>query len=215
MFFLTWPVFWGWGGFCVYRVHFLTRGPGSFGMAPPGGSGSVKSNANAQSSVPVGASKSAVVSTISSSDVALKDSTKAKEAFRNYTDSERQATVERTYAEQHMKQTFEFVQKQKAKHLVFNKGKMSIWEAVEMLNEVIDDTDPDSALPQWVHLVQTANAMREKHPKEDWFHLVGLLHDLGRRYSAACGGLIAVVSNLIGLLCGFARRQDHESSQIR
>ena len=35
-------------------------------------------------------------------------------------------------------------------------------------------------LPNSVHLFQTAERIREVHPDKDWFHLVGLIHDLGK-----------------------------------
>lgn len=52
-------------------------------------------------------------------------------------------------------------------------------EALDMLNELIDESDPDSDLPNIVHAFQTAERIRADHP-EDWFHLVGLIHDLGK-----------------------------------
>jgi inositol oxygenase len=56
---------------------------------------------------------------------------------------------------------------------------MGIWDALEFLNELVDDSDPDIHLPQIEHLLQTAEAIRaDGHP--DWFILAGLIHDLGK-----------------------------------
>jgi inositol oxygenase len=56
---------------------------------------------------------------------------------------------------------------------------MGIWEAMEFLNTLVDDSDPDTDLSQIEHLMQTAEAIRrDGHPR--WFILTGLIHDLGK-----------------------------------
>ena len=56
---------------------------------------------------------------------------------------------------------------------------MSIWEAAEFLNQLVDDSDPDTDLSQLQHLLQTSEAIRlDGHP--DWFVLTGFIHDLGK-----------------------------------
>src|SRR4029078_7108663 len=56
---------------------------------------------------------------------------------------------------------------------------MGIWEAMEYLNTLVDDSDPDTQLTQIEHLMQTAEAIRaDGHPR--WFVLTGLIHDLGK-----------------------------------
>jgi inositol oxygenase len=57
---------------------------------------------------------------------------------------------------------------------------MNIKEALIKLNELVDESDPDSSLPNIVHAFQTAEKIRVDHPKDDWFHLTGLIHDLGK-----------------------------------
>lgn len=57
-----------------------------------------------------------------------------------------------------------------------NRMEMSIWEACELLNEFVDESDPDLDEPQIEHLLQTAEAIRKDHPNEDWLHLAGLIH---------------------------------------
>lgn len=59
-----------------------------------------------------------------------------------------------------------------------NKVEMSIWECCELLNEVVDDSDPDLDEPQIQHLLQTAEAIRKDYPNEDWLHLTALIHGL-------------------------------------
>ena len=56
---------------------------------------------------------------------------------------------------------------------------MSIWEAMEMLNTLVDESDPDTSVRQIEHLLQTAEAMR-RDGKPDWMQVTGLVHDLGK-----------------------------------
>ena len=53
-------------------------------------------------------------------------------------------------------------------------------QALERLNNLIDESDPDSDMPNIVHAFQTAERIRQAHPDHDWFHLTGLIHDLGK-----------------------------------
>lgn len=62
----------------------------------------------------------------------------------------------------------------------FNHLEATVMEALELLNNLVDESDPDIDLPNIVHAFQTAERIREVHPEEDWFHLTGLIHDLGK-----------------------------------
>ena len=53
-------------------------------------------------------------------------------------------------------------------------------EALEMLNELVDESGPGLDLPNIVYAFQTAERIGEDHPDDDWFHLIGLIHDLGK-----------------------------------
>src|SRR6478752_218628 len=56
---------------------------------------------------------------------------------------------------------------------------MPVWDAFQFLNQLVDDSDPDTDLDQWQHLLQTSEAIRrDGHP--DWMVAVGLIHDLGK-----------------------------------
>jgi len=119
------------------------------------------------------------------------DKTKKREAFRNFKDSARQKRVQKFYELQHSLMTYEFVldMEKKYKPKLYAQDKsdpsglwMGVWEAMEYLNSIVDDSDPDTNLTQIQHALQTAEAIREKWPQEeyDWFPLVGLIHDLGK-----------------------------------
>lgn len=59
------------------------------------------------------------------------------------------------------------------------RGRRGIQEAVDYLNTLVDESDPDTDLSQIEHLLQTSEAIRaDGHPR--WFILAGFLHDLGK-----------------------------------
>ncbi|KAI8847886.1 inositol oxygenase [Chytridium lagenaria] len=107
-------------------------------------------------------------------------SIKKQEEFRNYTDSAEQARVSHFYALQHLHQTYSNVLTFESRHLTFTKFRMGCWDALEYLDRVVDDSDPDTSLTQIQHAVQSAEAARRKYPEWDWLHLVTLIHDLGK-----------------------------------
>lgn len=64
--------------------------------------------------------------------------------------------------------------------LKFNHAKLTVREALEKLNDLIDESDPDTSMPNIVHAFQAAEQAREEFPEHDWIHLTGLIHDLGK-----------------------------------
>jgi inositol oxygenase len=103
---------------------------------------------------------------------------KESASFRNYGSGVR-PSVREFYRLNHRFQTFEFVQERKRQYLKKDHRVMGIWEAMEFLNTLVDDSDPDTELTQIEHLMQAAEAIRtDGHPR--WFILTGLIHDLGK-----------------------------------
>lgn len=70
------------------------------------------------------------------------------------------------------------VKKMREEYSKLDKAVMSIWECCELLNEVVDDSDPDLDEPQIQHLLQSAEAIRKDYPDEDWLHLTALIHGI-------------------------------------
>eukprot|EP01031_Cornospumella_fuschlensis_P045365 gene45365-55505_t len=105
---------------------------------------------------------------------------KPTETFRNYKDSSRQEVVENHYKQMRTNQTMAFAEKM-AKKYSFEQPRayMTVKEAFEKLETYVDSSDPDVALPNLIHMLQTAEAIR-KAGLPDWFQLVGLLHDMGK-----------------------------------
>lgn len=103
---------------------------------------------------------------------------KTTEEYRNY-DAPARDTVKEFYRLNHTYQTYDFVMDKRANYLKFDKKSMPVWDAFQFLNQLVDDSDPDTDLDQFQHLLQTSEAIRrDGHP--DWMVLVGLLHDMGK-----------------------------------
>jgi inositol oxygenase len=103
---------------------------------------------------------------------------KKTEEYRNYDDPARD-TVREFYRLNHTYQTYDFVVQKKADYLKFDKKEMSVFDAFQFLNQLVDDSDPDTDLDQLQHLLQTSEAIRAGgHP--DWMVLAGLFHDMGK-----------------------------------
>lgn len=122
--------------------------------------------------------------------------------FRNYEDPARDS-VREFYRQNHMHQSLAFAREKKADFGRLNRKEMGIWEACEYLNELIDESDPDTDLSQLEHLLQTSEAIRaDGHP--DWFVLSGLIHDLGKILCLWDEPQWAVVGDTFPLGCAFS-----------
>jgi inositol oxygenase len=127
---------------------------------------------------------------------------KPKEAFRDYR-AEARPSVKEFYRQNHKHQTLDFVRAKKREYLPLRKKQMGIWEAMEFLNTLVDDSDPDTDLSQIEHLMQTAEAIRaDGHPR--WFILTGLIHDLGKILCLFGEPQWAVVGDTFPVGCAFS-----------
>lgn len=99
------------------------------------------------------------------------------EDFRQYESAP--GRVREFYRLNHTFQTRGFVLEKKRRYNAKQMGRKTIWEALEYLNTLVDDSDPDTGLSQIEHCLQTAEAIRrDGHPR--WMVLAGLIHDLGK-----------------------------------
>jgi inositol oxygenase len=145
---------------------------------------------------------------LASSCHTISSSTKAQADFRDYANAPMH--VLQFYQAQHQYQTYDFAKSQTdqvvkalssikdADAITLNRlegegliRRLSIWDAVMELDRLIDESDPDFSMPNSVHALQSAEAIRKDLPKLakkmgvpkeelDWFILVGLLHDIGK-----------------------------------
>ena len=127
---------------------------------------------------------------------------KKPDQFRNY-DQPPRDSVKEFYRLNHVNQTYDFVMSKEEEFLKLDRKKMSLWEAVDYLNTLVDDSDPDTELDQTQHLLQTSEAIRKDgHP--DWFILTGFLHDLGKVLCLYGEPQWAVVGDTFPVGCKFS-----------
>jgi len=88
--------------------------------------------------------------------------------------------VYNTYVNMHKNQCVEFVKQRYRKWLNFDHEQMTVYEALEKLSTIVDESDPDVDVPNIYHAYQTAEGIRQRYPENDWFHLTGLIHDVGK-----------------------------------
>lgn len=121
--------------------------------------------------------------------------------FRNYGEGAR-ATVHELYRLNHANQTLGFVRAKKREYLTLDRRRMGVWEALELLETLVDDSDPDIELGQIEHALQTAEAIRrDGHPR--WFVITGLIHDLGKVLCTFGEPQWAVVGDTFPVGCAF------------
>ncbi len=131
-------------------------------------------------------------------------SDKPKAAFRDYR-AEARPSVKEFYRLNHRHQTLDFVLEKKREYLPLARRQMGIWQAMEFLNTLVDDSDPDTDFSQIEHLVQTAEAIRgDGHPR--WFILTGLIHDLGKILCLFGEPQWAVVGDTFPVGCRFSEK---------
>nr|POE46869.1 inositol oxygenase 1 [Quercus suber] len=129
------------------------------------------------------------------------DAEKDKTQFRRYEDA--CDRVKDFYREQHEKQTVAYNLQARHDFHSRTRAKMTIWQAMEKLNSLLDDSDPDTSLSQIEHLLQSAEAIR-RDGKPAWFQLTGLIHDLGKLlFFHAAPGQWAVVGDTFPVGCRF------------
>jgi inositol oxygenase len=129
---------------------------------------------------------------------------KATDEFRNYAAEERD-TVKTFYRLNHTHQTLDFVLDRKREYLPLARKRMKVWEALEYLNTLVDDSDPDIDLTQIEHAMQTAEATRRANQPR-WFIVTGLIHDLGKVLCLYGEPQWAVVGDTFPVGCRFSEK---------
>ena len=125
-------------------------------------------------------------------------------AFRDY-DNPGRDTVKEFYRLNHTFQTYAFVQQKRKEFLAFKKREMTLWVAFDFLNQLVDDSDPDTDLSQMQHLLQTSEAIRQDgHP--DWMVLTGLMHDMGKVLCLFGEPQWAVVGDTFPVGCAYSEK---------
>lgn len=124
--------------------------------------------------------------------------------FRQYKDNTSDP-IAQFYRDNHRQQTLAFAKHKIAQYAPLQQCKMGTWQAIQKLDDVTDDSDPDTELSQLDHLLQTAEAIRQDgHPR--WMQLAGLIHDLGKVLCLFGEPQWAVVGDTFPLGCQFSEK---------
>ena len=83
---------------------------------------------------------------------------------------------------------------------------MTVLDAVYLLDALVDESDPDTDLPNSIHAFQTAERIRADHPDKEWFQLTGLLHDLGKVMALWGEPQYCVVGDTFPVGCKFSQQ---------
>ena len=132
------------------------------------------------------------------------DPNRKTEDFRKF-DESAPSGVREFYRLNHGNQTRDFVLAKKRQYGARNQREMGIWEALDYLNTLVDDSDPDTDLSQIEHNLQTAEAIRKDgHPR--WMVLAGLVHDLGKVLCLYGEPQWAVVGDTFPVGCAWSKK---------
>ena len=126
--------------------------------------------------------------------------------FRNYIDSSKQSIVENNYKLNHKYMTYLEVINKRNQWLTLSKATYTIKEALDLLDNLIDESDPDVHVGNNIHAFQTAERLRQDYPEDDWLHLVGLIHDLGKILSLFGEPQHFVVGDTYVIGCKFSEK---------
>ena len=130
------------------------------------------------------------------------DPARKEEEFRQYGDGV-SPVVKEFYRLNHTNQTLDFARQKRKQWLDLKTAEAGIWEMMEQLNTLVDDSDPDTDLSQIEHNLQAAEAIRAAgHPR--WFQRTGLIHDLGKILWLWGEPQWAVVGDTFPLGCAFS-----------
>ena len=111
--------------------------------------------------------------------------------------------MEEFYRLNHRYQTLDFVLQKEKDYLSLDRRTMGVWEALEYLETLVDDSDPDLNLTQIDHALQTAESIRRANQPR-WFIVTGLIHDLGKILCLWGEPQWAVVGDTFPVGCAFS-----------
>jgi len=128
----------------------------------------------------------------------------SNQTYRDYSEST-PLHVREFYRLNHQFQTVEFGKQKRDQYLSHTHASMGIWDALELLNTVVDESDPDTELSQIQHCLQTSEAIRAANQPR-WFILTGLIHDLGKILCLRGEPQWAVTGDTFPVGCAFSDR---------
>lgn len=84
------------------------------------------------------------------------------------------------YKQMHENQSLEYAVYKREYYKRLKKAKMSMKNALKLLDYFVDPSDPDLDVSNSIHAYQTAERIRAAHPENKEMQVVGLIHDVGK-----------------------------------
>ena len=126
-------------------------------------------------------------------------------AFRDHA-AEARPSVRELYRLNHARQSLSFVRAQREAYLPLRRARMDVWEAMQALQGLVDESDPDlDEASQLDHALQTGEALRAAGAPR-WLVLTGFVHDLGKVLCLFGEPQWAVVGDTFPVGCAFSDR---------
>lgn len=132
----------------------------------------------------------------------LKNTLQRRDGYRDYR-AEARPGVKEFYRLNHRYQTVDLVRSKQADFGRLNRKEMTVWEAVEWLDTIVDDSDPDNENSQIWHALQSGEAARDAGLPR-WFILTTFIHDLGKVLCCFGEPQWAVVGDTFPVGCRFS-----------
>lgn len=123
--------------------------------------------------------------------------------YRRYADAP--PHVRAFYREHNAKLTYAVSGELAARFASLDRARLGAWDAIEALDDLVDESDPDTELPQSAHAFQAAEAARADGAP-DWLVLTALVHDLGKLLCVFGEPQWAVVGDTFPVGCAFDDR---------
>lgn len=99
------------------------------------------------------------------------------DSFRKFSDNTSQQSL---YLNMYKNQSVDFVKSKIKEYSITKKCCMSISEALALMDDFVDSSDPDINLPNSIHAYQTAESIKKKYPNNEEMQVCGLIHDTGK-----------------------------------
>jgi inositol oxygenase len=129
---------------------------------------------------------------------------KASAEFRDYR-AEARPSVKELYRLNHENQTLAFVLEKERQYLGLDRRRAGMWEVLDLLDRLVDDSDPDTEQSQIAHALQSAEAAR-RDGQPPWLVLTALIHDAGKILCLWGEPQWAVVGDTFPVGCAFSDR---------
>ena len=109
------------------------------------------------------------------------------------------------YRDQHIFQTVDYVVRKNAQYESLTNRVMKMSEALSIMDNFVDPSDPDVSNENSIHAYQTAERIRKAVPNDYELQLCGLIHDVGKVLFSFGEPSWAVVGDTFAVGCEFPK----------